>query len=93
MSCAAAENSAETFMELNATVIAHSTPYVRALPPGHRPYTTPPPGHYDVNALDMTKFKNPAVTSFGGNLSKVDREKTGLRAEALKNANLPGPDR
>lgn len=41
----------------------------------------------------MTKFKNPAVTSFGGNLSKVDREKTGLRAEALKNANLPGPDR
>jgi len=56
-------------------------------------YATPAPGHYNVDSIDMVKFKNSAKTSFGGNLAKVDRSKTGLQAEAYKNASLPGPDK
>mmetsp|Transcript_42421 Transcript_42421/g.57949 ORF Transcript_42421/g.57949 Transcript_42421/m.57949 type:complete len:307 (-) Transcript_42421:213-1133(-) len=55
-------------------------------------YSTPPPGAYNVVPDDKFRFTSAPVSSFGGNLSKVNRETTGLIREALRKKNDPGPD-
>ena len=56
-------------------------------------WTGPPaPGHYDVGRKGDVKYPSPRASSFGGNLSKVDRSKTGLHGIAMKGRNLPGPN-
>ena len=52
----------------------------------------PAPGHYDVGQNKDPKFPSPRASSFGGNLSKEDRSKTGLHGIAMKGRNLPGPN-
>lgn len=53
---------------------------------------TPAPGDYEVGSKHNVKYKTSPAITFGGNLCKIDRDKTGLRAEALRKAEDPGPD-
>lgn len=52
---------------------------------------TPAPGDYDVGSKHDVKYKRAPASQFGGNLCRIDRDKTGLRADALQRADDPGP--
>ncbi|KAJ8611247.1 hypothetical protein CTAYLR_004132 [Chrysophaeum taylorii] len=54
-------------------------------------FTTPAPGDYDVGTKHDIKYSRSPVSQFGGNLCKIDRDKTGLRSTALQRADDPGP--
>ena len=55
-------------------------------------YVTPAPGDYEVQSKHNIKFTKAPTSQFGGNLCKIDRDKTGLRARALQTADDPGPN-
>lgn len=47
------------------------------------------PGAYNDVSPDSFKFQKQSSPSFGGNLARVDRAKTGSLAEAFRSADLP----
>ncbi|KAJ1458072.1 hypothetical protein M885DRAFT_437133 [Pelagophyceae sp. CCMP2097] len=54
-------------------------------------WQTPAPGAYDIQASPDVKFRTASSSQFGGNLCKVNRDLTGIRADALRRASDPGP--
>jgi len=53
-------------------------------------YNTPSPGSYNIVNPDKNKYKKASASAFGGNMSKMDRAKTGYLAEAHQ-FRAPGP--
>eukprot|EP00639_Heterosigma_akashiwo_P036492 CAMPEP_0194717700 /NCGR_PEP_ID=MMETSP0296-20130528/9343_1 /TAXON_ID=39354 /ORGANISM="Heterosigma akashiwo, Strain CCMP2393" /LENGTH=111 /DNA_ID=CAMNT_0039618699 /DNA_START=122 /DNA_END=454 /DNA_ORIENTATION=+ len=61
--------------------------------PNTRKTSSPGPGTYAVNtSFNATQVKGAPMPSFGGNLANFDRDKTGIRAEALARKDMPAPD-